>query len=74
MIDNSRLFVLQEQVFLTISNYVFTFIFGLEMFVKVSIICVHLTVACVTKIYRLHNFIVFNLYFSCIYFVVFIHT
>jgi len=32
------MFVLQEQRFLTISNYVFTFIFGLEMFVKVSII------------------------------------
>lgn len=29
--------VLQEQHFLTISNYVFTFIFGLEMFVKVSV-------------------------------------
>jgi len=32
------MFVLQEQHFLTISNYLFTLIFGLEMFVKVSII------------------------------------
>jgi len=29
---------LQEQYFLTLSNYAFTFIFGLEMFVKVSTI------------------------------------
>ena len=38
VISSCIVFVLQEQFFLTLSNYVFTFIFGLEMFVKVCTI------------------------------------